>query len=203
PSVAEIVYLFTSLGVAIDHAHQCGVIHGDIKPSNILLNKHNTAKFASGEPMLTDFGLTQILESDHSNGSAASIANPFYMSPEQARGLPANNRSDIYSLGVLLYEVCTGVLPFRDESSVAVMMQHIDRLPTPPILINPNIPPALSEVILRAMAKNTATRFPMASLLAAAIADACSIQKSAHISLGPAATSQDEKLVRETGPLSA
>lgn len=191
PSVSEIVYLFTSLGVAIDYAHQQGIIHGDIKPGNILLNKRNTLHFAAGEPLLIDFGLTQILETDHGNGSVATIADPFYMSPEQARGWSANNRSDIYALGVMLYEICTGVLPFRDESSVAVMMQQINTLPTPPMLINPNIPPTLSEVILRAMAKDTATRFSLASLLAAAIADACAMQTTIQITRGN--NSEDEE----------
>ncbi len=170
PSISQILYLFTSLGVAIDYAHQKGIVHGNIRPGNILLNKSNTERFEAGEPMFTDFGLQRLL------GSSEVVGSPVYMSPEQAKGQLPNNRSDIYALGVMLYEICTGVQPFRDESSVAIMMQHINTLPTPPSLINPNIPPALSEVILRAMAKDTATRFPIASLLATAIADACSIQ---------------------------
>jgi serine/threonine protein kinase len=186
PDISQIVYLFTSLGVAIDYAHQQGIVHGNIKPNNILLNKKDTSHFAAGEPMLTDFGFAQAL-------GAAGADTPFYMSPEQARGEPANNRSDIYALGVILYELCTGVQPFRDESSVAVMMQHINQLPTPPTLINPNIPLALSEVILRAMAKDTATRYAMASLLATAIADACSMQTTTRVSLRSAVEAGDEK----------
>ena len=173
-SLPDIVYLFTSLGVAIDYAHQKGIIHGNIKPSNILLDQQHTGRFVSGEPMLTDFGLPLLL------GDAANIG-PHYMSPEQARGDAPNNRSDIYALGVILYELCTGTKPFRDESSVAVMMQHMNTLPTPPLLINPQLPPALSEVILRAMAKDTATRYAMASLLATALADACSIRSTIAI----------------------
>ncbi len=169
-SLPDIVYLFTSLGVAIDYAHQQGVIHGNIKPSNILLDQRYKEHFVLGEPMLTDFGLPLLL------GATESVSTPHYMSPEQARGDMPNNRSDIYALGVILYELCTGTKPFRDESSVAVMMQHMNTLPTPPRLINTQLPPALSEVILRAMAKDTATRYPMASLLATAIADACSIR---------------------------
>ncbi len=142
PSPEQIVYLFTSLGVAIDYGHQRGFVHGNIKPGNILLARHNTKRFEGGEPQLSDFGLAQLL------GNAAGISSPLYMSPEQAKGHAITSRSDIYSLGVILYEICTGVQPFRDESSVAVMMQHINTLPTPPSLINSNIPTKLSEVIL-------------------------------------------------------
>ncbi len=177
PPIEQIIYLFTSLGVAIDYAHQNGIVHGNIKPGNILLHSRDTSNFIAGEPMLADTGLGQLL------GGATLVGTPQYMSPEQARGEPANNRSDVYALGVLLYECCTGIQPFRDGSSVAVMMQHMNTLPTPPTLINPNIPPALSQVILRAMAKDTATRYAMASLLAAALADACSIQNHLPLSL--------------------
>ncbi len=172
PSVANIVYIFTHIGAAIDYVHQNGIIHGNIKPGNILLDKQNRNQFIAGEPMLSDAGIMQIV------GDTNSISSPQYISPEQAVGDPASSSSDIYALGVILYEICTGVVPFRDESSVAVMMQHINTLPTPPVLINPNIPPALSEVILRAMAKDAATRFSRASLLATAIVDACSINPS-------------------------
>jgi len=171
-SLPDIVYLFTSLGVAIDYAHQNGVIHGNVKPANVLLDQHHKEHLIIGEPMLTDVGMPLLL------GETTSIASPHYMSPEQAKGDAPNNRSDIYALGVILYELCTGTKPFRNESSVAVMMQHIHTLPTPPILLNPQLPPALSEVILRAMAKDTATRYAMASLLATAIADACSIRST-------------------------
>jgi serine/threonine protein kinase len=195
PPLTDIVYLFTSLGVAIDHAHQQGIMHGNIKPGNILLNKQETTQFRVGEPMLTDFGLTQLA------GLAGDNTTPYYISPEQAQGYPPNNRSDVYALGVILYELCTGTLPFRDESSVAVMMQHIRTLPTPPILINPNIPQALSEVILRALGKDPITRFSMASLLAAAIADACSMQSSLYIGeqIVPFDEEEEEKPLTNTG----
>jgi serine/threonine protein kinase len=188
PPADQIVYLFTSIGVAIDYAHQRGIVHGNIKPGNILLDRHNTHHFSEGEPLLVDTGLAQLL------GSAAGISSTHYMSPEQARGNEVNNRSDIYALGVILYEICTGVQPFRDESSVAVMMQHINTLPTPPNLINPNIPHALSEVILRAMSKDAGSRFSMASLLAAAIADACSIQPMLELPRGMG--NEEEELPR-------
>ncbi len=188
PPADQIVYLFTSIGVAIDYAHQRGIVHGNIKPGNILLDQHNMDHFTGGEPLLVDVGLVQLL------GNAAGVGSTLYMSPEQAKGHSANNRSDIYALGVILYEICTGVQPFRDESSVAVMVQHINALPTPPNLINPNIPPSLSEVILRAMSKETGARFPMASLLAAAIADACWVQPMLELPRNTA--NEEEELPR-------
>lgn len=175
PTFTDIVYLFTSLGTAIDAAHKHGIVHGNIKPSNILLSRHNTTQFKPGEPFLTDFGLAQL------TGMSTKRRNPLYISPEQAQGFPANNRSDIYALGVLLYKLCTGVVPFHDKNPVVVMAQHIHRLPTPPMLINPNIPPALSEVILRAMAKDPFIRFSKASLLATAVADTSSLQSRFYI----------------------
>lgn len=186
PSPEQIVYLFTSLGIAIDYGHQRGFVHGNIKPGNILLARQNTKRFDGGEPLLSDFGLSQLL------GSAAGISSPLYMSPEQAKGHPITSRSDIYSLGVILYEICTGVQPFRDESSVAIMMQHINTLPTPPGLINSHIPAKLSEVILRAMSKDPDARYTKASLLAAAIADACSLQTSLHNSNEKTAPENEE-----------
>lgn len=172
PPLSQIIYLFTCLGAAIDYAHQKNIVHGNIKPSNILLNMNDTGQFETGEPMLTDFGLPLLL------GPNANISSPLYMAPEQARGMPAVGRSDIYSLGVMLYEICTGVRPFRDESSVAVMMQHINTLPTPPILINPNVPLALSEVILHALTKDATSRVASATDLARAVADACAGQNT-------------------------
>jgi serine/threonine protein kinase len=174
PPFTDIIYLLTSLSTAIDFAHQRGIVHGNIKPSNILLNRHNTSQFKVGEPLLTDLGLAQFR-------GIVKNSNPLYISPEQAQGLPANNRSDVYTLGVLLYELCTGTVPFHDEDPVTVRTQHIHRLPTPPMLINPNIPPALSEVILRAMAKDPFMRFSKASLLAAAVAETSSLQPKFYI----------------------
>ncbi len=176
PPVADIVYLFTSLGVAIDYAHERAVIHGNINPAAILFNKHDTTHLLPGEPMLTDFAVTSL--SGNSNSG-----NPYYISPEQAKGQTASELSDIYALGVILYELCTGTVPFHAESTVAVMMHHINTLPTPPMLINPHISPALSEVILRALAKDPATRYAMASLLAAALADACALEPGVQITL--------------------
>ncbi|GCF06608.1 serine/threonine protein kinase [Dictyobacter arantiisoli] len=188
PAITDILYIFSCLGDALDAIHQRGIAHGNIKPTNILLHKQQRGRFSAGEPLLTDVGITQIA------GNDSSMAAPHYLSPEQAQGQQANARSDIYALGILLYELCTGALPFRGDNTFAVISQQINTLPTPPMLINANIPATLSEVILRALAKDPAARFPEASLLAIAIAEACSIPTT-HPSLrqnagrsGPLAT---------------
>lgn len=195
PPVSAIVYLFTRVGEAIDYAHEQGNVHGNIKPANILLDSSNTLHFSGGEPLLTDFGSINL------PGNRAT-SSPFYFSPEQVKGQDIAPTSDIYALGVILYEMCTGVLPFHDESHAAIMMHHINTLPTPPVLINPNVPTPLSEVILRAMAKDPHTRFSTASDLATAIAEACSIEP--HVALNKTQTPvQDGHYHPTSGPLSS
>ncbi|HET9999477.1 MAG TPA: protein kinase [Ktedonobacteraceae bacterium] len=175
PSPAEIVNLFTSISLAIDFAHQKGMIHRDIKPANILLDKHNTTHNPMGEPILTDFGLAKLLGVSAGAITAAQPGTPLYTSPEQARGYPGNERSDLYSLGVILYEIVTGVPPFRGDSPAAVLTQHLNATPTSPVLINPNIPPALTMVMMTALAKDPNARFARAAILTAAIAEALNV----------------------------
>ncbi len=169
PNVSDIVYLITSICEAVEYAHEHEVIHGNIQPANILLNIHDTAHLTAGEPLLADTGIAALLGT-----TAMGNSKPYYLSPEQAKGQVATTRSDIYALGVILYEICTGKLPFQAESAIALMMHHINTLPTPPILINPNISQNLSEVILRAMSKNPQMRYAKAADLSEALADACS-----------------------------
>jgi serine/threonine protein kinase len=178
PALSEIINVFTSLGLALEYAYQRGIVHGNLTPANVLLNQQDTSHFPGGEPMLTDIGLVHILGSTASTSSKA----PFYLSPEQAQGYPPSQRSDVYALGVILYEIYTGTVPFRGESSTAILSQHVHTLPTPPALINSIIPPALSEVILRALAKDPPARFPTVSAFAAAIADASTMQSSISFS---------------------
>src|SRR5438128_7828242 len=132
PSPAEIVNLFTSISLAIDYAHQKGMVHRDIKPANILLDKHNTARNPMGEPILTDFGLAKLLGVSAGTLTATSLGTPLYTSPEQAQGYAGNERSDLYSLGIILYEMVTGAPPFRGESPMAVLAQHLNVAPTSP-----------------------------------------------------------------------
>jgi len=175
PSPTEIVNLFTSISLAIDYAHGLGMVHRDIKPANILLDKNNTARNAMGEPILTDFGLAKLLGVSASTFTANQLGTPLYTSPEQARGYAGNERSDLYSLGVILYEMVTGVQPFRGTTPIEVLSQHLNATPTSPVLLNPNIPPALTMVIVTALAKDPNARFASAATMTAAIAESLKV----------------------------
>ena len=177
PSASDIVQLFASISLAIDYAHQHQVIHRDIKPANILLDSHNISRNPMGEPILGDFGLFKMLGTATGTFTSVLTGTPYYLSPEQAAGRPINDRTDIYPLGVMLYEMFTGKLPFGGEGTeiLAVIHQHIYNEPTPPESINTNISPALSQVILRCLAKNPDDRYPSASAMTAALAKALNI----------------------------
>ena len=170
PPPAEVVDLFASLALALDTAHRHGVAHGDLKPSNILLGRSATGPDGIGTPLLTDFSATRFPPEKRGQDI------PFYQAPEQLQGTPANACSDIYALGVILYELYTGFPPFRGNRPIAVMMQHISAAPTPPDLVNPAISPALAQVILRCLAKDPQARYPSASALALALARALHVE---------------------------
>ncbi len=146
PSPAEIVQLFAALALALDSAHQHGIIHGNLKPTNILLSQPANSQKHMGTPLITDFGPVKFLAKKSGNEI------PSYLAPEQVKGASPSARSDIYALGVLLYELYTGLLPFRGNRPIAVMMQHVSAIPTSPDLVNPGISPALAQVILRCLA---------------------------------------------------
>ncbi len=201
PSPTEIVNLFTSISQAIDYAHQQGMIHRDIKPANILLDERNTAHNSMGEPILTDFGVAKLLSASATNISGGQLGTPLYISPEQARGHPGDERSDVYSLGVILYEIVTGVTPFRGNTPLDVVTQHVHATPTAPSLINPRISPPLALVVMRCLAKDPATRFDSASALTVALADALKVPRPEVLGL-PTTPLNDDDIPTPTAPWS-
>lgn len=166
--------LAMGLAAALDYAHGRGIIHRDIKPANIILRRESgpidplAPLPPDVEPVLTDFGLARFLQSTYHSASGAISGTPAYLSPEQARGLPVDGRADIYSLGVVLYELLAGRPPFEvagDDSPVALIMKHLLD-PPPPI---PGLGPRLQEALLQALAKDPAQRPQKAGDLALAL----------------------------------
>jgi ligand-binding sensor domain-containing protein/tRNA A-37 threonylcarbamoyl transferase component Bud32 len=150
--LGQTTQLFYQVGDALAYAHEQGVIHRDMKPSNVLVDPRDQA-------FLTDFGLARMVESSsHLTGSMV-VGTPAYMAPEQGEGLPATQQSDIYSLGVVLYEMVTGRPPFEAETPLAVMIKHMtEPLPLPREL-NPDLTLEVERVILRALAKEPQARY--------------------------------------------
>jgi len=142
-------------------AHRRGVIHRDLKPHNVILDEEGRAR-------VTDFGIARAGASDMTlTGSIMGTAQ--YLSPEQAQGLAVTGASDLYSIGVILYELLTGVVPFEGETAVAIAFKQVSAEPAPPSALNPAIPPSLDAVVLRALAKDPAERYADADELIAAL----------------------------------
>lgn len=178
-SLEEINRIIGQVGNALDYAHRMGVIHRDIKPGNVLMDDQ-------GDTYLSDFGLARMMEpSQKLTASGVGLGTPAYMSPEQGQGVKVDHRSDIYSLGIILYEMVAGHVPFEAETPMAVVLKHItDPLPLPHT-INPNVPEKLERVILKALAKDPADRYQTAgemihALNAAVIANIADLQQK-HI----------------------
>jgi serine/threonine-protein kinase len=158
----EIVDIFNSLASAIDYAHSRGVIHRDLKPGNIMFTSRRRI-------VLTDFGIARITSIPSYTMSSAVIGTPAYMSPEQATGQGVDERSDIYSMGVILYELVTGRIPFEGDNPLVIMMNLINGAYPAPTTINPELPETIEQVILRAMSKGPDDRYQGAGEMAQAL----------------------------------
>lgn len=164
-AVPRVVEIATSICRALDFAHQHNLVHRDIKSQNILIAREGIVK-------VTDFGIAHELSTPSFTATGVVLGSVHYFSPEQARGQPATPRSDIYSVGIVLYEMLTGQLPFQAENSMAVAMQQIYDAPPSVRAINTAVPPAVDGVVLTALAKDPTLRYPSAGALAEALAAA-------------------------------
>jgi serine/threonine protein kinase len=161
-SIPEVAQLFERLAPALDEAHAKGIIHRDLKPGNILFDQ-------SGAPYISDFGIAKIAANPSNVTGSAIVGTPAYMSPEQAQGEGIDGRSDIYGLGVILFELLSGNQPYHGDTPMSVVVKHITD-PVPHILdVKPDLPPAIEAVVEKAMAKNRDERFPTVKALSEAL----------------------------------
>jgi eukaryotic-like serine/threonine-protein kinase len=150
---------------ALIYAHARGIVHRDLKPANILVNSR-------GMPKLTDFGIARAADKEMITRSGMAIGSLHYMSPEQVMSKTADERSDVYSLGVTLYEMLTGTRPFDGESEYAIMNAHLSHMPAPPSAIVASIPQEFSGVVLKSMAKAPEQRYQTATAFQTALREA-------------------------------
>ena len=155
---AEAVRITQGILTALEYSHRAGVVHRDIKPGNVMVTH-------TGQVKVMDFGIARAISDSSATvaQTTAILGTAQYFSPEQARGETVDSRSDLYSTGVLLFELLTGRPPFRGDSPVAVAYQHVSEAPVPPSTIEPGISPALDAVVLRALAKDRFERFQTAA----------------------------------------
>jgi len=154
-TVGTAIAIAKQVGEGLAEAHRLGVVHRDLKPSNIMVDKEGNAR-------IMDFGIARSLKGKSITGAGVMIGTPEYMSPEQVEGKEADQRSDIYSLGIILYEMLTGRVPFEGDTPLAVAVKQKTEAPRDPKLVNAQIPEDFSHVILKCMEKDRAKRYQSA-----------------------------------------
>jgi serine/threonine-protein kinase len=165
---------------ALSHAHQGGVLHRDVKPSNILIDAADRVK-------LTDFGIASLIADPGLTKTGGTLGTLCYMSPEQMKAQPIDARSDLYSVGVTLYEMVTGRVPFKGNSYYSLLKAHMERKPVPPIELVPESPPELSAIVEKSLEKRPAARFQSADEFRAAL-QALNLERPADAESTPTAT---------------
>ena len=159
---ADAVRYVDQVLAALSYAHKLNIVHRDIKPANMMLTADGTVK-------LMDFGIARSGGDRSLTTTGTTLGSLNYMPPEQVKGEPADARSDIYSLGVSLYEMVTGMLPFEANSNYSLMAAHIEQIPKAPIVHKPGLPENLNQIILMALAKDPAKRFQTADAFRGAL----------------------------------
>ncbi len=154
----EALHYIIQIMKGLSHAHSRGIIHRDIKPHNIMILQDSSVKVA-------DFGIARLMSSAQNTMTQEALGSVHYISPEQARGSRVDARTDIYSAGVVLYEMLTGRLPYEGDSPVAVAIQHINSIPLSPRELDPSIPEAMEAITVKAMASSVEKRFPSADAM--------------------------------------
>ena len=182
----ETLHFAIQIGKALEHAHSRGLVHRDIKPHNVMVLKNGSVKVA-------DFGIAQLMSKGNTLTKEA-LGSVHYISPEQAKGGRVDNRSDLYSLGVVMYEMIAGRPPFDGDTPVSVAIQHINAVPEKPSTFNPNIPEGLEQIIMRSMAHDLADRYATATAM---LYDMDELRKD------PAAHFVFQRIDRNTGNLAA
>ena len=137
-------------------------MHRDVKPQNVIID-------ATGQAKVADFGIARAGDTSEMTQTGAIVGTMQYLSPEQAEGQPVDRRADLYSVGVVLYELLTGRVPFEGEAPISIALKHINELPVPPGQLRPGLPPALEAVVMRALEKDPARRFQSAEEFIAAL----------------------------------
>ena len=152
----ETLFFTQQIAKALEHAHSRGIIHQDIKPHNICLLRDGTVK-------VTDFGIARFEKNQETRVIQEAIGSVHYISPEQAKGSAIDHRADLYSLGVMMYEMLTGRVPFDGETPLAIVMQHINAVPLPPSEVVPGIPKGMDDIVMRAMCPTLNKRYANAN----------------------------------------
>jgi serine/threonine protein kinase len=156
--IDEAIRIVTPLASAIAYAHSRGMVHRDIKPANIMID-------ADERVVLTDFGIARMVSGPNVTASGSMVGTPAYMSPEQGLGQAGDHRSDIYSLGVVLYQLVTGATPFDADTPIGIVLRHVNDPLPPPTTLNPDIPEPLEAILFKSLDKDPDRRYQDAALL--------------------------------------